>query len=73
MNQEEELRVFKGRCGKVLLEYIQRLPRSKIKKMQNKLRNCGMKMEPQKLWKFEEKNHKENSAPIKYRNGYVYK
>ena len=73
MISDEELRVFKGRCGKVLLDYINRLPKSKIKKMQNKLSKAGMRLEPQGLWQKIEVQHKESKAPIRTRNGYVYR
>ena len=73
MISEEELRVFKGRCGKILLEYIQRLPKSKIEKMHNKLRNCGMKLEHAGVFPIIETRHKESKAPIRTRSGYIYR
>lgn len=73
MVTERELKAFKGQCGKVLLDYIRTLPKSKLKKMRTRMSKLGMRPEHDGKPPTYEKKHRENEGPVRTSTGYVWR
>lgn len=70
---EDEIKVFKGTAGKVLLQYVQSLTQTDLKKMRRGIKNRMERPEPDERIAVTETAHKRSSGPIRTRTGYVYR